>query len=1003
MAIALSDLVAAGIPRPEAVMTAWLPLAPRLAGIPEESVIKGLALAADPAAALHALSRLLDRSDAGVAALPTHELLMVLGASTALVGVLAAEEVDWPRTFAEALAAGARDAAIHRARLAAAGVAGALGRAELQEGLRRYHHRELLRIGSQDLVGRTPVDVTVRELSALAEAEIDVATACTRARLATEWVDPGVAFSVLGMGKLGGGELNYSSDVDLVYIYACDGEAGGRTFREFFARLGEEVTRALGEVTSRGFCFRVDLRLRPAGDQGLVATSLPAALAYYEAFGQTWERAAWLKARAVGGDRALGRALLDELEPFVFRRFLDYGTLEDIETMKRKVDASLRAPGAREHDVKLGRGGIREIEFFAQAQQLIHAGKDARLRERSTLGTLARLAECGYVPPGQAERLATAYRFLRDVEHKLQIVQQRQTQRIPTDSEALEALARRLGFRTSDGVDAFREVLGGHTAAVEEAFHGLFRGAADERQREERPETIGLIDALEHEEQAMWRLSQLGFSDLEAAYRDLRLLRDGPPHARASARRRQALAKLAPSLVTEIARASAPDRALHHTATFISTAGARTSYLHLLLENPGVRRLLVRLFAGSEFLSSFFVRHPELLDSLVRADQVRVLRTPAELTEELRTRLEAAPDLETRLDDLRRFCHEEFLRIGLHDVEGEIPVDVVGGQLSAVAEVCLQAALEIGRHEVVSRLGLPAEPVTHGLAVIAMGKLGGGEINYNSDLDLIFVYDPGPAEWWSGRSDPHAFFTRVAQRAISALQTPTREGLCYRIDTRLRPSGNQGPLVSSLDAFRAYHRGAAALWERQALTKARVVAGPAALAASVTEAVEGFVYDRGLSAEEAREIVRMRERIEQERGGDAHQRVNIKTGRGGLVDVEFLVQMLQLRHGGAVPAVRERSTRKAIDALATAGALDAGDARVLADGYGFLRRIENRLRIEHDQAVESLETTSTVLGPLARRLGYGEPGAAERLRADHERVRHELRGTFDAVVARLSR
>src|SRR5439155_4039 len=378
-------------------------------------------------------------------------------------------------------------------------------------------------------------------------------------RLAAEWGEalvPGEgrrgAFVVLGMGKLGGEELNYSSDVDLVYVYERDGEqAAGRTLGQFFSRLAEEVTRALGEVTGDGLVFRVDLRLRPGGGEGPVAVSLPAALSYYEAWGQTWERAAWLKARAVGGDRALGERLIAELMPFVYRRYLDFGTLEDLEAMKRRVDASLRGPQAA-RDVKLGRGGIREVEFFVQAQQLVHGGKDPRLQVRSTLGALAALAATGYVEP----------------------------------------------------------------------------------------------------ERALWRLGRLGFRDLESAYRELRLLRDGPPHAPASARRRAALVRLAPALLTEISRSAAPERALHHLATFVSTIGARTSYLHLLLENPGVMRLLVRLFATSEFLSAFFLRHPEVLDSLVRADLMRIVRARADLAAELAARLAAAPDLESRLDTL---------------------------------------------------------------------------------------------------------------------------------------------------------------------------------------------------------------------------------------------------------------------------------------------------------------------------------------------------------------
>src|SRR5207253_768170 len=392
---------------------------------------------------------------------------------------LVAEGAAWPALVAAVLEVPARGPDVQRAALAAAGGSGLLSRAELQAALRRHRRRELVRIGGRDLLGLASVEDTVRELSALAEGVIDAAVASVRARLAAEWGEalvPGegrpAAFVVLGMGKLGGEELNYSSDVDLVYVYECDGgQAAGRTLGQFFSRLAEEVTRALGEVTGDGLVFRVDLRLRPGGAEGPVAVSLPAALSYYEAWGQTWERAAWLKARPVGGDRALGERVLAELVPFVHRRYLDFGTIEDLKAMKRRVDATLGGPEAA-RDVKLGRGGIREVEFFVQAQQLVHGGKDPRLRVRSTLGALGALA-------------------------------------------------------------------------------ALFHGAEEERRREAEPELALLIDELDQRERALRRLGQLGFRDRESAYRELRLLRDGPPHAPASARRRAALVRLAPALLTE--------------------------------------------------------------------------------------------------------------------------------------------------------------------------------------------------------------------------------------------------------------------------------------------------------------------------------------------------------------------------------------------------------------------------------------------------------------------
>jgi len=996
-------LAAQGIPDPDAVIAALPPVEPWLARAARDEVMAGLTAAAEPAAALHNLGRLLDVHDAPPVPGQVAPLLGLLGGSPAIAAALAAEAAAWPALLARLLTDAGCDAATHAAVLRAAGVDGPLARADLQRGLRVHRRRELVRIGGRDLLGLATVDDTVRELSALADGVTGVATACARARIAAEWGgDAPGAFVVLGMGKLGGAELNYSSDIDLVYVYERDGEHAGRTVREFFARVGEEVTRALGEVTDDGLCFRVDLRLRPGGGEGPLALALAAALSYYESWGQTWERAVWLKARAVGGDHALGAALLDELSPFVYRRYLDFGTIEDLKAMKLRVDASLRDPTARERNVKLGRGGIREVEFFVQAQQLVHGGKDERLRERSTLGGLARLADAGYVAREQASGLAAAYRFLRDVEHKLQIVHQRQTQLLPADADELRALARRLGFRGPDAAADFARVHAAHTGVVHAAFDALFHAATEERAHAGVPELHAIVDGLDANEATQARLAALGFRDPAAAVEALRLVRDGAPHAPPSEPRRRALSALAPALLAEITASSHPDRALHHLASFIASVGVRTSYVHLLLENPGVRRLLVRLFATSEFLSRFFLRHPEMLDSLVRADMVRVVRSEAEQAAELGERLAAATDLEAALDALRRFRHEEFLRIGIHDIEREIPVETASAQLSTLAVVCVRAALGIARQEVLRRTGLPDDASTRGLAIVAMGKLGSGELNYNSDLDIIFVYDAGdPAAWAARTVPPPEFFSRLAQRTISALQTPTREGFAYRIDTRLRPSGNQGTLVSSFAAFEDYHRTHAALWERQALIKARVLTGPADLVRRLEARIADIVYAAGLVPAQVEEIAQMRERIERERGAGDATAVNIKTDRGGLVDVEFLAQMLQLRHGGAHPALRVGATRPALAAAAAAGLLPADDARALLDGHAFLRALESRLRIEHDQPVEALENAPEALRALARRLGYegSDADATARFRADHARHRAAVRAAYERAFA----
>ncbi len=1006
MGLTAAQVGAAGVPNPERVLQAMGPVAGWLQAAGDDAALAGLRAAADPAGALHALERLLDAASASVER--PDLLLRVLGGSPALASTLAAEGAQWPALFRRVVGEPRRDVATHVRALAELGAHGPVARATLHALLRAYRRRELVRIGGRDLAALATVDDTVGELSALAEGLIDVATACTRARVAAEWGgDPPVAFGVLGMGKLGGGELNYSSDIDLVYVYADDGEhPSGRTLREFFVRIAEEVTKALAEVTADGLCFRVDLRLRPGGGEGPLAASVAATVSYYEAWGQTWERAVWLKARPVGGERALGDRLLGELAPFVFRRYLDFSTLEDLNAMKRRVDQSLRRPGQYERDVKLGRGGIREVEFWVQAQQLVHGGKDARLQARGTVATLGELTRGGYADASLAERLAASYRFLRDVEHKIQIARERQTQRIPDDPEEYGVLLRRLGLLEADADARFRAAHAHHTEVVHGAFEALFHGAEEERRREERPEVAAIFDELDDEAATRARLAALGFTDATTASADLKLLRDGPSHAPASPRRQRAMAALAPALLSEIARTADPARALSHLASFIGSIGARTSFLHLLLENTGVMRLLVRLFGTSEFLSRYFLRHPELLDSLVRADLIRLDVTRTELDAELAARLAAARDLERQLDTIRRFRHEEFLRIGVHDIEGELPGEVVRRQLTMLAEACLAAAADIAQGAVRDRLALPATPPADGLVIVGMGTLGGGELNYHSDLDIVFLYDAGPDAWWAERGRaPHEYFSRVAQRTISALQTPTQEGLAYKIDTRLRPSGNQGTLVSSLAAFESYHATSAALWERQALAKARPLTGPHALQDRVTAVIDRFVYGRGLTPEEVQEMAAMRARIADERGTQARDAVNIKTDWGGLVDVEFAVQMLQLRHGHAEPRLRERSTQQALDALIETRILAREDGERLRAGYGFLRDLEGRLRIERDQAVEAFDADAEAVLALARRLGYAGDDATviASFRADLARHRAAIREISARIFESASR
>lgn len=990
--------------------------------------------AADPTLALARLDDL-PAAAAGVGGLDREAriaLLVLLGGSAHLARVLATDP-DWATWLARAVHGQDSPACLARAALASAE---ALEPACAARLLRRWRQRAYLRIGARDLWGLAPIEETLEALSATADTAIAAAAELARRQLEAEVGVLEIAagkpngFGVLGMGKLGARELNYSSDVDLVFLHESEGEPttggprGSLAPLEFFTRLGERTTRLLSEVTDDGFVFRVDLRLRPDGMNGPLTSTLQATLGYYESFGQTWERAAMFKARPVGGDLDLAGRLLSGLAPFIYCRTLDYTMIADLEAMKARVDDQVRGAGKGRRHVKLGPGGIREVEFLVQSFSLVHGGRDRRLRERGTLASLRILVEVGLLDPSDGTMLADAYRWLRRVEHALQIDEDRQVHVLPESGAERAVVARRLALHLdgegpvwarSPGADAlarFESIHTDQTGRVQRAFDDLFRSR---RARQEAMDGTGardLMDSLDApgvEE----RLSALGFREPGVAAGALKSIRDGVPESRSATRR--TVQELAPVLLSAVCESPDPDRALSMLAEFLQRVGARRTFTALLAENPATLRLLVSLFASSEYLSRVLLQHPELIDTLVRSDLAVTMKTGDEMGAELDGQLAACGDFEEKLDALRRFRSDEMLRIGVHDILGEMHYNVVADQLSALADVCLARAYAIALAERTARYGAPAGL---GLAVIAMGKLGSFELNYHSDLDLIFVYGPAADAFStpvatattalpeavtaaeSGGLSPHEFFSKVAQLLMMVLQLATREGYVYKIDTRLRPSGRGGPLVTSLEAFDAYHADSAALWERQALVRARVVCGPADLARSIDAVVGRFVYGRGLEEGELAEIARVRRRMEKELAREDASTFNLKMGRGGLVDVEFLAQAAALAHGHAHPELRHRATRRLVDAMGRLGLLSEEERAGLAASYSFLRGLENRLRIEGEHPIERIARDPAALIRTARRMGIEGPGAepGEVLLGEYDRHRERVRAIYDRLV-----
>lgn len=765
------------------------------------------------------------------------------------------------------------------------------------------------------------------------------------------------------------------------------------------------ITRLIGGITEDGFVFRVDLNLRPEGKSGDLANSLRSAEIYYESWGQTWERGALIKARPVAGSLRLGEGFLKMLEPFIYRRYLDFSAIEEIKGMKERIDLSLLRKAPDTVDVKLGVGGIREIEFFIQTLQLINGGKDRFIRERNTLKTIDLLEARGYVTPGDADVLRDAYIFLRNLEHRIQIVDGRQTHAIPASPEELERLARMMGFKGAPSPsplpsgerikvragDAFWEEYLRYTQGIHNIYEGLFYKPSKEIMEGIPPEVFFLLTTEVGKGAIQDRLSQFGFKDREKAYEDLRHLLEGPPFAHLPERARVILKRITPFLISRVISSPDPDMALGHLERFISRIGARTTFYSLLAENRKVMELLVRVFGTSVFLSRALIEHPENLDTLLSPEINRPYKGKDEMLKEASTMLDSLEDYEERLDGLRRFRNAEVLRIGINDIFGELDISTVSRQITHLAEVSLAKAYEFGMEEIIRRYGHPGDAR---FSIIGLGRLGGEELTYGSDLDIIFVYS-GEGETSGPKViSNHEFFVKLGQRIITILSLITKEGFVFKVDTRLRPSGSAGPLVTTVDAFLRYHKEKAQAWERQAMIKARPVAGDEGLGKEVITYLEGIIYGCPPGYEDIKELRRIRERIEVELARETPARRNIKLGKGGIVDVEFTVQLFQLRFGMERSILRTGNTEKALDRLHGEGLLSREDYATLKSAYGFFRTVEGHLRIVQDRPEGDISKDSPELQRLARGLGYQDGEGffntymehSGRVRAIYERV-----------------
>ncbi|MBI2454681.1 MAG: bifunctional [glutamate--ammonia ligase]-adenylyl-L-tyrosine phosphorylase/[glutamate--ammonia-ligase] adenylyltransferase [candidate division NC10 bacterium] len=889
--------------------------------------------------------------------------------------------------------------------------------------LRRFKVQEILRIGLQDLLGRQTLAGITEELSNLADVILETAYAVCRADLSGRHGLPQLAddsgrtrecpFVILGLGKLGGRELNFSSDIDLVFVYEGEGEtpgipgAGGGPLgrignQEFFRKLGEMLVKGVGETSPEGHLYRVDLRLRPEGRSGGIASSLRACEVYYESWGQTWERQALIKTRPVAGDPALGEAFQRLVVPFVYRQYLDFAALEEIRAMKERINLAVREDRRARRNVKLGYGGIREIEFLVQGFQLLQGGKNPWVREANTLRALHRLAGLTLLADADYEVLVRAYLFLRKLEHRLQILHDRQTHTLPEAPRELATLARRMGYQLPEHPDPAASLLTEyerHTSAVRTLYDAFLQGILPrgEEPAEEAADPLALFFHADlPAEQLRNRLASVGFEDLDRALRNFLAIREGQPFAHAPPQSRRALARLAPALVAALEGVPDPDLALTTFERFITTVAARTTFLTLLADTQGLLSLLVRLFGTSEFLSATLLHHPELLDALLTPEPA-ARHGRERVAADLRRALAGAETSGARLDALRRVKKAEELRIGLQDILDRADVTETHRVLTHLAEACLEAALQMAERDLTDRFGTADPP---GFAIVALGKLGGRELSYASDLDLAFVYRGEGTTTGPERISHTEYFSKLADRITKILTSITQEGAVYRVDTRLRPGGQKGELAQPLLAFENHFIRMAELWERQAYIKARPVAGDPALGGAFLAQTHRFVYESPEQADLAERIQAMRHRLEMERGGGGSQGAHVKLGSGGIVDIEFLAQYLQLRHGRSHPDLRTPGTLEALRGLATQGLLPPEDAAVLEESYRFLRRVENRLRIVADLSVNTLPAAPAKLEKLAKRMGYrpqGDDSARERFQKDYAAHTGRVRAIYNRV------
>jgi len=797
------------------------------------------------------------------------------------------------------------------------------------KGLRFWKGREMTRVAVRELAAVAPLEETTRELSQIAEICLRRVFEFWDAELRQRYGSPKADFAILALGKLGGSELNHSSDVDLLFLYSDEGELTPHiSYHQFFNRLGNKILETFSKPHPVGSLFRADLRLRPEGAAGPLARSLESMENYYSGFGEMWERIALIKARGIAGSRELAYDFLRLHQPFIYPRSVTPDLLEEIANIKHRIERDVVGPEKLERDVKLGRGGIRDIEFVVQTLQVIHGARNPFLQEPSMLKALRALRELDLLSPDEVLALDNAYRFLRRVEHRLQIEAEQQTHTVPDEPDALSRLAHSLRFSS---VSDFTASLHNRMGSVRPIFQRIIS---------ESPAQPA-------------KITVEFFKDTKRAQKALTELERGSTSFHVATRTRQIYQRLRPILLNWIAKAADADATLNQFLRFVESYGLRSLLFELLVTNPKLLELIVKTLDASRFAGDLLIRRPQLLEDITRDP---TFDEPRSVEENLH-RLDSLGAAGNTLDPIRAYRQRQFLRIILRDVMGFVQPAGTFLELSDAAEACLVFVAKL----------LASEQLT----IIALGKFGGREISYGADLDVVFVGED----------------VRAAQNLMSAMAQPTAEGNIWSLDARLRPEGEKGPLVCSLDTFESYYAGRAQLWELQALTRARAVSGP--LQIEFMAIAKAAWRRAGQDADLFVKIDDMVERIRWERGSGSDF-LDLKTGVGGIIEAEFLVQALQMRAN-----IWEQNWERSLDGLQQRGHLDNSTVAKLKNSYAFLRRCELVLRRYDDRGVSTLPSDPDEQQKFAIRLGYRE---FEAFRGDYLDARQGIRALYQQQI-----